>query len=73
MSEALKIFQLENEGELREFIERYCESIEEQMVRWVFVGAKIVFEKANKKRFVFNSDDLILTTLNYSHELERIA
>jgi hypothetical protein len=65
----LKIFQLDNEAELRQFIERYCDAVEEQLVRWVFSGSKIVFEKANKKKFVFNSDDLILTTLNYSHEL----
>jgi hypothetical protein len=66
ISEALKIFQLENESELKQFIERYCEGIEEPTVRWVFSGSKILFEKANPRRIVFNSDDLIMTTLNYA-------
>jgi hypothetical protein len=58
---------------LRQFIEKYCEDIEEQLVKWVFGNGKILFEKANRKKIVFNSDELILTTLQYAHELERIA
>ena len=73
MKEALQIFQINNEKQLKSFIEKYTADIEEPNVNWHVSDNEIRFERLNIQKIKFNSDELIRTSLFYAEELEKIA
>ena len=73
MKEALQIFQINNENQLKSFIEKYTADIEEPNVNWHVSDNEIRFERLNIQKIKFNSDELIRTSLFYAEELEKIA
>ena len=71
--QALQIFQVDSEAQLRTFISDYTSQLEEPLVNWRLEEGQLLFERINKQSIKFNSEDLIKTTLLYSEELEKIA
>lgn len=73
ISQAIQIFQVENEQQLRKFINDFTSELDEPLVNWTLEGGSLIFEKINKQTVKFNSEELIKTALLYSDELEKIA
>ena len=71
----MEIFQLENEGSLKEFCQKMISSQHNEQIRWNVDAPlrRITFENSSNKKPSINSSDLLRKALRYANEIERIV
>eukprot|EP00825_Cyclidium_porcatum_P050050 TRINITY_DN8812_c0_g1_i4.p1 TRINITY_DN8812_c0_g1~~TRINITY_DN8812_c0_g1_i4.p1 ORF type:complete len:276 (+),score=71.16 TRINITY_DN8812_c0_g1_i4:131-958(+) len=72
IQEALKIFNLNNLQELNDYIVQNNKLSGETGFKWQIENQELQFQSIAPKQKRFNAEQLIKTTLNYAHELEKI-
>ena len=65
----MEIFQLENEAQVKEFVQKVSQSGHNEQIRWNIDNnnKRIIFENASNQKPSINSSDLLRKALRYAH------